>query len=79
MSLRSIDRLGGSASDSVFVGDHPESDILGAKNAKMLTIWKRNLHWLEPQAADAIIDELNEIPIILDRFKSIAIEEGIIL
>jgi putative hydrolase of the HAD superfamily len=70
---RAIDRLGGSASDSVFVGDHPEVDILGAKNAKMLTIWKRNLHWLEPQAADEIIDELNEIPVILDRFKSIAI------
>ncbi|MFM2303289.1 MAG: hypothetical protein RLZZ135_698, partial [Cyanobacteriota bacterium] len=66
---RAIDRLGGSAVDSVFVGDHPEADILGAKNAKMLTIWKRNLHWLEPQAADAIIDELNEIPVILDRFK----------
>jgi putative hydrolase of the HAD superfamily len=66
---RAIDRLGVSASDSVFVGDHPEADILGAKNAKMRAIWKRNSHWQESEAADAIIDELSEIPLILEQFK----------
>jgi putative hydrolase of the HAD superfamily len=65
---RAINRLGVLASNSVFVGDHPEADIMGAKSAKMLAIWKRSSHFLEVQAADATIDELKEIPLILDRF-----------
>jgi len=65
---RAMDRLGVSAFDSVFVGDHPEADIAGAKGAMMKTVWKRNSSWTEPKEADAIIDELNEIPSILERF-----------
>jgi putative hydrolase of the HAD superfamily len=65
---RAVNRLGGSAQKSVFVGDNPEADILGAKNAKMYTIWKRSSQWLEAKAADAIIDELNEIPFILEQY-----------
>lgn len=63
---RAIDKLGVSAQDSIFVGDNPEADIVGAKNANMRTIWKHNFHWLEPELADAIINELIEIPLILD-------------
>ncbi|PZO36637.1 MAG: L-2-haloalkanoic acid dehalogenase [Pseudanabaena frigida] len=66
---RAIDRLGVSASNSVFIGDHPEADILGAKNVNMKTIWKRNPYWQQSEAADAVIDELNEIPLILEQFK----------
>ena len=66
---RAIDRLGVSALASVFVGDNPAADILGANSAKMRTIWKRNPHWLEPQAADAIIDDLSEIPSIITQFE----------
>jgi putative hydrolase of the HAD superfamily len=67
---RALDRLGVSALDSVFVGDHPEADIVGAKGAMMKTIWKRNLFWAEVKEADAIIDELSEIPPILAKFNS---------
>lgn len=67
---RAMNRLGVSSSDSVFVGDHPESDIVGAKGAMMKTIWKRNSSRIEVKEADAIIDELNEIPAILNRFNS---------
>jgi putative hydrolase of the HAD superfamily len=63
---RAVEKLGISSEDSFFVGDNPEADILGAKSAKMYTIWKRNSHWLEPESADAIIDELSEIPLLLD-------------
>jgi putative hydrolase of the HAD superfamily len=62
---RAMNRLGVSASDSVFVGDHPEADIVGAKGAMMKTIWKRNSSWPEATEADATIDELCEIPLIL--------------
>ena len=65
---RALDRLGVSALNSVFVGDHPEADIVGAKGAMMKTIWKRNSSWTEAKEADAIIDELNEIPSILEQF-----------
>jgi putative hydrolase of the HAD superfamily len=63
---RAVEKLGISSEDSFFVGNNPEADILGAKSAKMYTIWKRNSHWLEPESADAIIDELSEIPLLLD-------------
>jgi putative hydrolase of the HAD superfamily len=65
---RAIDRLKILAAESVFVGDNPEADIIGAKQAGMFAIWKRNSQWLEPQVTDAIIDELNELPLIVDRF-----------
>jgi putative hydrolase of the HAD superfamily len=65
---RAIDRLGVSAPNSIFVGDHPEADIIGAKGANMQTIWKRNGAWVEAKDADAIVDELNEIPLLLERF-----------
>lgn len=66
---RAANQLGVTTSNSVFVGDNPEADIMGAKNADMKTIWKRNSHWEAPTAADAIVDELNEIPDIIQRFE----------
>ena len=65
---RAMNRLGVLASDSVFVGDHPEADIAGARGAMMKTIWKRNSYWAEAKEADAIIDKLSEIPWILKGF-----------
>lgn len=67
---RAAKRLGVTAKNSVFIGDHPEADIMGAKNAEMKAIWKRSLYWQEAKEADAIIDELNEIPSILEQFES---------
>ncbi len=63
-----MNRLGVSASDSVFIGDNPEVFIIGAKGAMMKTIWKRNWSWTEAKEADAVIDELNEISPILAWF-----------
>jgi putative hydrolase of the HAD superfamily len=68
---RAMTRLGGLAQDSVFVGDNPEADILGAKNAKLRTIWKRSPLWQEAAGADATIDDLMEIPAILENFNSV--------
>jgi putative hydrolase of the HAD superfamily len=65
---RAITRLGVSAQDSVFVGDNPDADILGAKSAGLRTIWKRSSQWVEATGADATIDELSEISSILEQF-----------
>ncbi len=66
---RAINRLGVTAQDSVFIGDHPEADIKGAKNVGMKAIWKRNLNWWEAKEADAIINELSDIPLILEQLR----------
>ncbi len=68
---RAISRLGSSAQTSVFVGDNPEADITGAKNAGMRTIWKRSAHWVAAKDADATIDELSEITAILQQFDTV--------
>ncbi len=68
---RAMNRLGVSASESVFIGDRPEADIVGAKAAMMKTIWKRSLSWTEAKEADAIVDELSEIPLILTQLNSL--------
>ena len=65
---RAVNRLAVRASESVFVGDNPEADIIGAKNAGMKTIWKRNPYGSADREADAVIDELDEIPHILELF-----------
>ncbi|MEP0899199.1 HAD family hydrolase [Leptolyngbya subtilissima AS-A7] len=65
---RAARQLGTSLEMSVFVGDHPEVDIVGAKNAGMRAIWKRGLYWGEAKEADATINDLNEIPFVLQSF-----------
>ena len=65
---RAMDRLGVIAFNSTFVGDNPDADIAGAKGAGMKTIWKRHPYSSEPDKVDAIIDNLDEIPLILQSF-----------
>lgn len=62
---RALLRLGVTAEESVYIGDNPEADIMGAKNAGLKTIWQRNQFWDEPKEADAVIDGLEEILLIL--------------
>lgn len=66
---KALCRLGVSAKESVFVGDHPEADIIGAKGAGLRAIWKRSSYWSEAKEADGIINELNEILPIIQQFK----------
>ena len=58
-----------SAEESVFVGDHPEVDIMGAKGAGLKAILRCNPFWTNSSDADMTIDELNEIPIVLQQFR----------
>ncbi|MFP3357183.1 HAD family hydrolase [Planococcus sp. 11815] len=47
-------------SHSLFVGDHPTTDVEAAKNAGMIGVWKKDAGWNEA-AADYAIDELDEV------------------
>jgi putative hydrolase of the HAD superfamily len=62
-------RLHVSAGSAVFVGDHPETDIRGAQDAGLWTVWKRDEFWGPCPHADAAIDELNELPGAIDRLE----------
>ena len=63
-----LSRLKTTPETSVYIGDNPQADIVGAKNAGLKAIWKRDRFWAKPETADAIIDELNEIMPIIKRW-----------
>lgn len=42
---RALDRCGVSANEAVFVGDHPDTDVGGARNAGLLPIWRHVPYW----------------------------------
>jgi putative hydrolase of the HAD superfamily len=67
---RGVQRLGVLAEEAVYIGDHPEVDIMGAKGAGLRAIWKRNSTWTASQDADAVINDLNEIPIAIQQFNT---------
>ncbi|MEM7762169.1 MAG: HAD-IA family hydrolase, partial [Cyanobacteria bacterium P01_A01_bin.40] len=48
-----LSRLKAIAETSVYIGDNPQADVVGAKNAGLKAIGKRNQFWSEPKEADA--------------------------
>lgn len=55
-------------SAAAYVGDNPEPDITGAKRSGMCAVWRRDEWWPEPEEADLVIDDLNElIPGLFER------------
>ncbi|MEM7760878.1 MAG: HAD hydrolase-like protein, partial [Cyanobacteria bacterium P01_A01_bin.40] len=63
-------RLKAIAETSVYIGDNPQADVVGAKNAGLKAIGKRNQFWSEPKEADAIVDGLDEILPILKQWEN---------
>ncbi|OUL35894.1 L-2-haloalkanoic acid dehalogenase [Nostoc sp. T09] len=66
---RALRKLGVQAQQSVFVGDHPTVDVLGAKNIGMKAVWKRDNYWGEPVECDAIIEDLSMLPALIQSFE----------
>jgi putative hydrolase of the HAD superfamily len=62
---RALARLNTKPEDSVFVGDHPELDIFGARAAGMKTVWRLDPAVSRMVEADAIIEELGELLALL--------------
>jgi putative hydrolase of the HAD superfamily len=58
---RALERLNTSPARSVFVGDHPEIDVAGARAAGMQAIWRRDPSGSRMIEADGLIDELSDL------------------
>lgn len=58
---RCLSELDEPASLAAYVGDNPEPDVVGAKRAGMMAVWRRDAFWSVPDAADLAIDDLMEI------------------
>jgi putative hydrolase of the HAD superfamily len=61
---RALEKLTIGPEESVFVGDHPENDVIAAEKIGMTGVWKRDDYWSE-ENIEFVINDLNEIPQIL--------------
>lgn len=58
---RALERLRTEADHAVFVGDHPEVDVSGARRAGMKAVWRRDRGLSRTVEADAIIEQLGDL------------------
>ena len=58
---RALERLHTNPAQAVFVGDHPEVDVAGARAAGMRAIWRRDPNVTRLVEADGVIDELSDL------------------
>ena len=63
--LRALERLDANPAQAVFVGDHPEVDVAGARAAGMRAIWRRDPTVTRVVEADAVIEELADLLTLL--------------
>jgi putative hydrolase of the HAD superfamily len=67
---RALARLNTTPTEAVFVGDHPDVDVAGAREAGMRAVWRRDRAVTRAVVADAVIEEL------VDLLKLLGIEEA---
>lgn len=60
-----LKKLNVSPNECLFVGDHPDKDVKAAQMVGMKGIWKKDSQSKNVEA-DFIIDDLAEIPIIIE-------------
>ncbi|UOE56054.1 HAD family hydrolase [Bacillus sp. CMF12] len=70
---RALDQLNVLPNESIFVGDHPENDVKAAQIVGMKGIWKANFQSNNIEA-DFIVDDLGELPIIIENLRRKIIE-----
>ncbi|MFB5561921.1 HAD family hydrolase [Bacillus cereus] len=64
--MRALERLGVTPEESVYIGGHPENDVIGARNVGMNAIWKKDAFWGNPFTDEYIIDDLQELLLLID-------------
>jgi putative hydrolase of the HAD superfamily len=61
ISRRALERLHTEPARAVFVGDHPDLDVAGARAAGMYAIWRRDPAVSRAVEADVVIDDVGEL------------------
>jgi putative hydrolase of the HAD superfamily len=56
-----LERLSTAPEHAVFVGDHPEVDVSGARGAGMKAVWRRDAKVSRTVQADAVIENLGDL------------------
>ncbi|WP_035430709.1 HAD family hydrolase [Bacillus sp. UNC322MFChir4.1] len=69
--LRAIERLGVKPEESIFIGDHPENDVIAARNVGMHAIWKKDTFWGQPFTDEHVIEELQELLHVVNTFQKV--------
>lgn len=62
---RALERCGVHAPEAAFVGDHPEADIAGARDAGLTPIWKSVPYWQAPHDVARVARLVDVLPICL--------------
>ncbi|ENQ3107886.1 putative hydrolase of the HAD superfamily [Bacillus sp. 491mf] len=69
--LRAIERLGVKPEESIFIGDHPENDVIAARNVGMHAIWKKDTFWGQPFIDEHVIEDLRELLHVVNTFQKV--------
>lgn len=59
--LRAAERLGVKPEEAVYVGDHPENDVIASRQAGMKGIWKKDSYFDGEFERDGTIHDLSEL------------------
>lgn len=59
--VRALDRCGVAPVEAMFVGDHPDIDVVGARDAGLVPVWKRVPYWTLTLDDVLVVDRLSEI------------------
>jgi putative hydrolase of the HAD superfamily len=68
--LRAARRLGVTAAETVFVGDNPQADIVGAQGAGMMAIWFTPRARGECSHADGVCNALSELVGVVEALRN---------
>ncbi len=67
--LRALKALDVSAEESVYIGDHPGNDVLGARGAGMHAVWKKDAFFDGNFTGSYVIEDLKELLNVINEFQ----------
>ncbi|WP_230932802.1 HAD family hydrolase [Priestia sp. TSO9] len=67
--LRALKALDVSAEESVYIGDHPENDVLGARGAGMHAVWKKDAFFDGNFTDSYVVEDLKELLNVINEFQ----------
>ncbi|GGA25215.1 HAD family hydrolase [Psychrobacillus lasiicapitis] len=66
---RALERLNVAASQSVFIGDHPDNDVRASQSVGMKGIWKKDFQW-DTFETDFVVEDLGELSKLIEQLNT---------